>query len=142
MKDIVTEKIVLDASIALAWVFHDETNDAANVILEQSRRYHFVVPPIWKDEIHNTLIASERRGRSSLAQTRQCMDMLESLQVDIDIGALEAPFDHVLSLARTYHLTAYDACYLELALRMGAPIATLDSALKKAAEESGIGVVS
>jgi predicted nucleic acid-binding protein len=44
----------------------------------------------------------------------------------------------VLSLARAYRLSAYDAAYLELALRRGLPLATLDDKLRAAASAAGV----
>jgi predicted nucleic acid-binding protein len=44
-------------------------------------------------------------------------------------------------LARTYHLSAYDAAYLELAIREGLPLATLDDDLRRAASDAGVALV-
>jgi predicted nucleic acid-binding protein len=44
----------------------------------------------------------------------------------------------VFILADRHGLTVYDAAYLDLALREGLPLASLDNALCKAAENSGV----
>ena len=49
--------------------------------------------------------------------------------------------DDMMRLARSHRLTAYDAAYLELALRKGAPLATLDRRLAEAARAEGVSVV-
>jgi predicted nucleic acid-binding protein len=43
-----------------------------------------------------------------------------------------------LTAARAFQLTVYDACYLELARRVGLPLATLDKGLSAAAAKAGI----
>ena len=47
-----------------------------------------------------------------------------------------------MDLARTYAMTVYDACYLELAARSSAVLATLDLRLQAAAVSEGVGPVT
>lgn len=47
----------------------------------------------------------------------------------------------VLALARAHRLSAYDAAYLELAIREGLPLATRDAALRSAAADVGVALV-
>jgi predicted nucleic acid-binding protein len=44
----------------------------------------------------------------------------------------------LVTLARDHRLSAYDAAYLELALRERLPIATTDRALREAATTAGV----
>ena len=46
-----------------------------------------------------------------------------------------------MSLARKYQLTVYDAAYLELSLRAGIALATLDAQLEHAARAEGVALV-
>jgi hypothetical protein len=55
--------------------------------------------------------------------------------------ALEAPCFKLPSLALQHELTAYDAAYLEVALRLGLPMATKDKALKRAMANAGVTLV-
>ena len=64
------------------------------------------------------------------------------------IGALPITVDRqpvlrseILSLSLRFGLSAYDAAYLELALRLQCPVATLDQALREAALAAGVGVI-
>jgi predicted nucleic acid-binding protein len=60
---------------------------------------------------------------------------LARLRIDLD---RQADGEILLALARTHRLTAYDAAYLELALRADAPLATLDRKLAAAARAAGV----
>ena len=56
-----------------------------------------------------------------------------STLVWISIGPPNVLFDHVLALAERHQLTTYDTSYLELAQRLGLPLATGDANLVQAA---------
>jgi predicted nucleic acid-binding protein len=121
---------VLDASIAACWAFDDEDHPVAALALERVRTDEARVPSLWWFEVRNTLIVSERRGRLMESDTTRFLHGLAHLRVSVDRSPKEAD---VLALARHRRLTVYDAAYLELARREGAPIATLDAALATAA---------
>ena len=80
----------------------------------------------------------ERRKRSTQAQATKWLRLLSALPIAVDAKTPGAAFNEVLSLARSHGLTAYDAAYLELAIRLGLPLATLDDALKRAAQTVGV----
>ena len=115
---------VLDASIAACWAFDDA------LALERVRTDEARVPSLWWFEVRNTLIVNERRGRLTESDTATSLRGLARLRVTVD--GLPNGAD-VLTLARRRGLTVYDAAYLELARREGAPLATLDAALETAA---------
>jgi predicted nucleic acid-binding protein len=64
--------------------------------------------------------------------------MVESMDIEVDAATFSHALSHTLQLARRYSLSAYDASYLELALRLGLPLATLDEDLQKAASKAGV----
>jgi predicted nucleic acid-binding protein len=121
---------VLDASIAACWAFDDEDHPVAALALERVRTDEARVPSLWWFEVRNTLIVNERRGRLTESDTRAFLRGLVRLRVTLDRSPKEGD---VLALARHRGLTIYDAAYLELARREGAPLATLDAALATAA---------
>jgi predicted nucleic acid-binding protein len=121
---------VLDASLAACWAFDDDYHPVAALALERARTDAALVPSLWWFEVRNTLIVSERRGRLTESDTATFLHGLAHLRVTIDRSPEEAD---VLSLARHRGLIVYDAAYLELARRQGAPLATLDAALAAAA---------
>ncbi len=93
-----------------------------------------MAPQIWWAELRNGLLVAERRGRISPAGTDAALAALDDLPITLDHtphGAM------VLRIAREHNLTVYDAMYLELALRLDGPLATLDQELARAAAEAG-----
>jgi len=94
-----------------------------------------VVPQLWWYEVRNTLIVSERRGRLTPVDTSGFLRDLGDMLIEVDQEPSDAS---VLALARTHTLTVYDAAYLELAIRRGLPLATLDKDLLKAAKKERV----
>jgi len=124
---------VLDASVAVAWCFDDESTPAAWALLDRLRTAPGHVPALWALEIGNILLGSERRRRITRARTTEFLEILGELDVRIDPDLPGRAFRDVLPLARERRLTTYDATYLELAMRLGLPLATKDAALARAA---------
>ena len=129
---------VLDCSVAMAWCFADETNPYTEAVLQDLADVGAVVPSIWPLEMANVLLVAERRKRISKAQSRRFVELLQSLPIAVDDVSAARVWDGVLSLAREQQLSAYDAAYLELAMREGLPLATADNALKRAAKRCGV----
>ena len=129
---------VLDASIAVAWCFGDQTNPISESALDRLEHEDARVPGLWPLEIANVLVAAERRGRLSPAQTARFLELLGQLPITVAEIDRETTLTTVLDLARSTGLTAYDASYLALAAASGAPLATADRGLRLAA--IGIGV--
>ena len=130
--------IVIDASVTAAWILPDETHPVAEECANILTRDDALVPAIWWFEVRNLLVMAERRQRISHTVTTRALDLLARYPIVQDHSADEAT---LMSLARQYQLTVYDAAYLELALRMRAPLATLDRELSAAAVEAGATVL-
>ena len=124
---------VLDASVALAWCFGDESTPAAWALLDRLRAAPGHVPALWPLEIGNILLGAEKRRRITPARAAEFLGILGELDIRIDPDTPGRAFRDVLPLARAQHLTTYDAAYLELAMRLGLPLATKDTALVRAA---------
>jgi predicted nucleic acid-binding protein len=126
--------IVVDASIAAAWLLPEEDSDAAEaVIATLSGRPP--VPSLFWHEARNVLIIAERRGRIAAGEAAASMRRLRRLPLE-DAGA--GPDGAVLALATAHGLTAYDAAYLVLVRERGLPLATLDQKLAGAARLEGV----
>ena len=132
---------VLDSSIALCWCFENEVTEATGRLLEQLRAEAAAVPNLWHVEIANVLSLAERRRRITAAETAQFIALLEELEIDVDAETWTRAFTRILELARGERLTAYDAAYLELAMRLGVPLASKDADLCNAAERLGVSVL-
>lgn len=131
---------VLDASVALAWAFEDEGGDYALRVLDELRATEAVAASLWPLEVTNGLLTAERRGRLGAADARRFLHLLLSLPIVVDPVARRRAFDGVHALARAHGLTSYDAAYLELGVRYGIPVATLDGALGTAVRGEGLSV--
>jgi predicted nucleic acid-binding protein len=129
---------VLDASIAACWAFEDEDHPTAALALERMRTDEALVPSLWWFEVRNILIVNERRGRLAEADTAAFLRGLSRLGVMIDRSPEDAA---VLTLARRHRLTVYDASTLELSLREGLPLATLDADLARAARAERVSLL-
>ena len=132
--------LVIDSSIVLTWCFEDEATEATDELLEHLQGKAAAVPNLWHVEIANVLALAERRRRITQADTAEFITLLESLTIVIDEETSARALTRVLDLARTERLTAYDATYLELAMRLGIPLATKDRALADAAVRVGVSV--
>jgi predicted nucleic acid-binding protein len=131
-------QVVVDASIALAWCFPDETSDYADAVLVALEGQTMLVPSVWSLEIANAVLVGERRKRLNQPEIKQFTTLLESLSLVQDTRPAAKHVSDVLPLARTHGLSAYDAAYLELSIRHSAPLATLDDKLHKAAKLAGV----
>lgn len=133
-------RFVLDASVALAWFIDHPVDAYAVEVREKIRRGdRAVVPPLWETEFANGLLMAERRKLVTVLEGDECMvemNRLRSTSIEADSGFRS--IREALTVARTFRLTVYDACYLELATREGLPLATLDKSLSAAAAKAGI----
>jgi|SRR3972149_696804 len=134
-------RFVLDCSIAMSWCFEDESQQVADSVLDRLLQEQVIVPAIWILEVANVLLIGERKGRLTPAQTAHFLAMSETLPIIVDQPAWSKTLGDIFSLARTYQLTAYDASYLELAMREGAILATLDESLSAAAAKAGVEIL-
>ncbi len=132
---------VLDASIALAWCFADEATPATDALLDRLADEEAAAPALWRLEVANALAMAERRGRLSVVGLTRSVSLLQRLAVSINSEGAERAFRELLDLARAERLTVYDAAYLELALRLGLPLASKDAKLRKVGAGLGLALL-
>ena len=132
------DRLVLDGSVALAWLFQDEQDPYADAIVEKLPSIMMLVPRLWHLEILNVLLVGERRGRCTSTDTSTWLTFLTGLPVHVDTETETSAWAATAILARQHGLTSYDASYLELAIREKIPLATLDKKLKAVAGSLGI----
>jgi predicted nucleic acid-binding protein len=133
--------IVVDASVALAWVHGDERTDAVEMIFRRIGMTGAVVPVVWPLEVANALTMAVRRGSTSPALRDHALSDLTEVPIRIDDETNAHAWTATIKLADLHGLTVYDAAYLELAQRRRLPLATLDTALKRAANAVSVQVL-
>ena len=129
---------VVDNVVTMAWFFPDEATPHTDALRKRLDRETAAVPSLWPLEAANIMLMGERRGRTTQAEANEFIDLLNDLPIIVDDQTPAVAFAAILPLARTQKLTVYDAAYLELALRLGLPLATLDKALRTAAASLGV----
>lgn len=130
--------LVVDASVALDWIFRSERSARANHVLEVALAHGFVVPPIWPAEVANGLLAARRRGKLAPEELPGALALFEELPVSVAGSPGPAAIRILVDAGQSASLTANDAAYLELALRSSVPLATHDETLRAAAERAGV----
>lgn len=128
---------VLDCSVSAAWCLHDETNDAAHRLLAVLGETEAMVPELWRPEMANVLAVAERRGRIDQRDAEEAVSLLGRLPMRV-VASEPDTMKRLVGLARETGLSAYDASYLELALRLNLALATFDEHLAKAAAAVGV----
>ena len=132
---------VVDCSVAMAWLFHDEGTPKTSVLLNRLSSETALVPAWWFIEITNVLAMAERKRRITPAQSDAFIADLSKLAIERDDEAPNRAFTHLLALCRTHRLTSYDAIYLDLAIRRNLPLGTLDNDLRRTARKLGVGLL-
>lgn len=131
--------LVIDASVAIAWLMPDESSPQAEKAYVLASETGITVPALFEIETRNILLVNERRRRISAGDHIAAAATLALLPRHIDAGV---DADAAARLAREAGLSVYDAVYLELAERLAAPLATLDRKLAEAASGLGIETVT
>lgn len=129
---------VLDGSVTIAWCFEGQASAYADSVMARLDRERATVPSIWALELANAMLIGERRKKISRAEIARCLQMVAGLPITIDENAAQTAFGPILTLARDQNISAYDAAYLELAMREGIPLATRDEGLRTAARHAGV----
>ncbi len=132
---------VIDASVTLSWCFRDERSEYAVNVLRRLADDSAIVPDLWALEVANGLLTAERRGRLTSADIAAVHAMLARLPIVRDGLTLDGALGAVVDLARAHNLSAYDAAYLELAMREGLSLATEDARLRLAAQAVGTALI-
>ncbi len=129
---------VIDNSLVMAWCFEDESSQYSDDVLGCLELSTVFVPAIWPLEVTNVLLVAERKGRISEAGVTRFITLLNQLPIDVEQESPSRMFKEIFALGREYNLSSYDASYLDLAMRKGLSIATLDKKLIAAAKQCQI----
>ena len=123
----------------MSWFFHDEINEYSELVMDKLQTTGAIVPQLWIYEVTNSLIVGERKKRIQRSESHWILERLQQLPISVDNLKPEKVMPEILSLSSKYKLSAYDAAYLELAVRLALPVATQDNLLAKSVIASGLG---
>ena len=132
---------VLDNSVTMRWFFGDGKPQEiayAGKVLDAMKDANSVALVTWGLEVANVIARAEARALVTEARSGAFLEMLDGISIEVDAATFVHALAATLQLARRYKLSAYDASYLELALRLGISLATLDEDLQKAAKKAGV----
>jgi predicted nucleic acid-binding protein len=132
---------VLDNSVTMRWFFGDGKPvelTYASKVLDAVKAESALVPATWGLEVANVIARAEAKSLVTEARSGAFLEMLDGVDIAVDTATFAHALSDTLQLARRYKLSSYDASYLELAVRLGMPLATLDENLQKAAKKAGV----
>jgi predicted nucleic acid-binding protein len=134
-------ELVLDCSVAIAWLFEDEAAAETDVLLDRTAREGAAVPALSHYEVANVLLQAERQKRLVPGRVPALLQRLARLPIETHAAPRGLDWAGLIGLAADPRLTAYDASYLALAERLALPLATRDRALRDAAVSRGVAVL-
>ena len=136
-------RFVLDNTVTMAWCFTEEATEFTKTLLSRLSNLtdSAVVPALWLYEVANVVELAVRKSRIPGEKALAFLGSLADLPIEVENPSRTQVFVTVRTLAGQYQLTAYDAAYLELAIRYQLPIASLDRALSRAALAAGLNAV-
>lgn len=132
--------LVLDCSVTMAWCFEDECDETADAVLGALGTTQVWVPALWPIEVANVLLVAERCGRITSTGSARFVELLSNLPILVDGSTQDRALGSVLFTGRELGSSAYDASYVDLAVRLGATLATQDKRLMRVCKEAGIEV--
>jgi predicted nucleic acid-binding protein len=132
------DSFVIDNSVVMSWCFKDEISPYADAVLDRLQESTALAPSIWPLEVVNMLLVAERNKRLREADSVRFMTLLSQLPIVVEYERKGSMMNDLLALARANGLSSYDASYLDLAMRRGIPIATVDNRLIEAAEKADV----
>ena len=133
--------VVLDASCALALSLDEDLSSEILHMFEGMSDHGATVPSIWRNEVANVLLMSVQRRRIDIDSFHARLAELDNLRISVDETSSDRAWGDGVVIAQRHGLTVYEVAYLELAIRLSLPLATLDKALARAARDEGIEVI-
>lgn len=130
--------IIADISVVLAWRFEEKQTEQALDVLRLIEKVGLLVPTLWWSELENGILMGERRNRATPVESAAFLKLVRDLPIRTDDAPRHEISDAIINIGRQHHLTAYDAAYVELAIREGASLATFDTAIRRCGTTLGV----
>ena len=128
---------IVDAPVALCWLLPDQQTQGSEALLERAEYEGLVVPELFHLEVANKLGLRRRAGKMSVDAIRHAENAILSLSLKTEHVGYESPMA-LLQIMQRWGPTSYDSVYLDLALRLGLPLATFDAEPAGAARGAGV----
>jgi len=132
---------VLDNSVSMRWLLASEKISDQNYsesVLQSMKYFDAFVPTLWHLEAVSVLIGAEKRSEVSIGEIEAFISQLENLPIHVDTLTAHQAFNRTMTLSKAYNISSYDASYLELSIRKGYPLASLDKKLLKATKQANV----
>lgn len=130
--------MIVDSSAALSWAFADEKTPVSKSLYTRAAQEEVHLPAIWPFEVANKLNLGLYKGPLTHIELDEVFGTFRLL--DIQVHA-PVSLPALVNAAQQYGLTAYDAAFVELALRLAQPLATFDQKMSTAALAAGVVVI-
>jgi len=130
---------VADNSVVMAWFIASQSDAVTDGLLDRAAGEEVHVPFIWKAEFASALLGLSHNRRLPSRRIPAILDAIDALEFVHDHGPAKTAT--LIELSRRYALSAYDGCYLELAVRLKLPLAARDAPLRRAAQRAGVALV-
>ena len=121
----------------MSWCLNEDTIKASSKILNSITKKGIIVPSLWVYEVTNTLTVSVRRKKLTVADAHDLINNIQLLPIEFDKPTIEN-MSNIFNIANEHKLSAYDAAYIELALRTNTQIASFDKEVIKVSGKLGI----
>lgn len=128
--------LVVDNSVVIAWLIGTQATDYSRAVWRRARRESLYAPAVWPFELVNALWMMHRRRLLNQAQVQGIIANARRLEISVDREPVSMAT--LFDLAQRAAVSAYDAAYVDLALRRGWPLATKDDRLREAARAAGV----
>lgn len=139
-------RFVLDNSVVMRWLLQDGSDvrlayaaKVLDILTQESSEA--LVPGIWALEAANVLVKAQAKLLVSEARGAAFVGLLQDMVISADPHTADHALSNTLQLARRFKLSSYDASYLELAMREGLALATLNDDLRRAMLQTGVALV-
>lgn len=130
------KQVVIDASVIASWFLPDEADENHGDLLNHIDKIKIHVPSIFEHEFMNILLNAEKNKRLERATSVEILEIVSHYPIAMELStSVLMDKINVFAMARAHHLTAYDAAYLELAVRLGIPLITNDKSLLEVAKK-------
>jgi len=128
--------VVIDANVLASWFLPDEAGGKHEDLFNNIGKIKIHVPSIFEHEFMNILLNAERSKRLEVATSINILETISRYPIAIEPStAVLMEHINVFELARVHNLSANDAAYLELAVRLDTPLITYDKPLLEAAKK-------